>query len=406
MSLIKCSECNEELSDKASICPHCGNPIHIDAVPIKELFSFKRTARIVIMGSAILILLAIIFLLSFHIPLPSSKYFNQQISKISDNTIQTIKSFSNFFTDKTNNQTQIIESDNSQQITQPVQQSTELPTPIKTDPLLVQISSNGTKIYQVQYNNIWGYEFYTSKIDQTGNIDIGSVQKQKISKLLKDIEFPPSLTKKLAIIYVDPALINQKTVMQFPWTKNNISIIALQPEGGLFQTVEGGATIFINYLSTPDLSLLTHELGHLIGHYLTEQEWAQFYKLRGIPDDTPQYSSNWNLSPQEDFAEVYKAVYGFSTINTGFGLLVPQYGGETPMTPCNTLFDTTRENYGLNDAMLSEKTMAIINADPKLQECRKNNNRLSPVGGSMIYISQIDEPTKQFIEGVVDRINH
>lgn len=27
MSLIKCSECGKEISDKATVCPSCGNPI-------------------------------------------------------------------------------------------------------------------------------------------------------------------------------------------------------------------------------------------------------------------------------------------------------------------------------------------------------------------------------------------
>ena len=30
MSLIVCSECGKEISDKASICIHCGNPIYKD----------------------------------------------------------------------------------------------------------------------------------------------------------------------------------------------------------------------------------------------------------------------------------------------------------------------------------------------------------------------------------------
>lgn len=29
MALIKCSECNNEVSDKAAFCPKCGNPINI-----------------------------------------------------------------------------------------------------------------------------------------------------------------------------------------------------------------------------------------------------------------------------------------------------------------------------------------------------------------------------------------
>lgn len=27
MALIKCKECGKEISDKAKVCPHCGNPI-------------------------------------------------------------------------------------------------------------------------------------------------------------------------------------------------------------------------------------------------------------------------------------------------------------------------------------------------------------------------------------------
>ena len=29
MSLIKCSECGNEISDKASACPHCGSPVYM-----------------------------------------------------------------------------------------------------------------------------------------------------------------------------------------------------------------------------------------------------------------------------------------------------------------------------------------------------------------------------------------
>jgi len=34
MGLIKCSECNNEVSSKASSCPKCGAPIAIDNAPI------------------------------------------------------------------------------------------------------------------------------------------------------------------------------------------------------------------------------------------------------------------------------------------------------------------------------------------------------------------------------------
>lgn len=37
MSLIKCSECGREISDKATACPHCGAPVEIESdEPVKE----------------------------------------------------------------------------------------------------------------------------------------------------------------------------------------------------------------------------------------------------------------------------------------------------------------------------------------------------------------------------------
>jgi len=33
MSLIKCSECNKEISDKADKCPYCGNPMQEQQQP-------------------------------------------------------------------------------------------------------------------------------------------------------------------------------------------------------------------------------------------------------------------------------------------------------------------------------------------------------------------------------------
>jgi len=35
MALIKCSECGKEISDKASTCPHCGNPINQSKVLVQ-----------------------------------------------------------------------------------------------------------------------------------------------------------------------------------------------------------------------------------------------------------------------------------------------------------------------------------------------------------------------------------
>ena len=41
--LIKCEECNKEVSDKATACPSCGNPINVNAKSedVKEVITEK-----------------------------------------------------------------------------------------------------------------------------------------------------------------------------------------------------------------------------------------------------------------------------------------------------------------------------------------------------------------------------
>lgn len=34
MTLIKCSECGKEISDKATVCPGCGNPLTVEPAPV------------------------------------------------------------------------------------------------------------------------------------------------------------------------------------------------------------------------------------------------------------------------------------------------------------------------------------------------------------------------------------
>jgi len=67
--------------------------------------------------------------------------------------------------------------------------------------------------------------------------------------------------------------------------------------------------------------VLTHELGHGIALKLTESEWKEFYKLRGIPSGTPKQTTKWELSPEEDFTEVYAHVLVKKPIQTQYGKL-------------------------------------------------------------------------------------
>lgn len=40
MALINCPECNKEISNKASVCIHCGCPVDID--PSKAIYCYKK----------------------------------------------------------------------------------------------------------------------------------------------------------------------------------------------------------------------------------------------------------------------------------------------------------------------------------------------------------------------------
>lgn len=174
-----------------------------------------------------------------------------------------------------------------------------------------QANARGGKTYSTQDNNFWGYEFYTSNVDKSGNIDIGSNSKQKIAHLLNALKYPKSLTKKLIIINLDPTIVGENDAIQVPWTGRPALLLSAttMEDSGSFSKIGEGAVIFLNYSSNYDDATLTHELGHYIGAQLTDAEWGKFYKLRNIASGTPKMSNTWEQSPTEDFAEVYKATY-------------------------------------------------------------------------------------------------
>ena len=46
MALIKCNECLGQISDKAQVCPHCGNPMiqqELNKEKIEQIKQKKRT---------------------------------------------------------------------------------------------------------------------------------------------------------------------------------------------------------------------------------------------------------------------------------------------------------------------------------------------------------------------------
>lgn len=45
MSLIKCSECGKEISDKAPACPMCGNPLNVAVTTNSKPVEIERTSK-------------------------------------------------------------------------------------------------------------------------------------------------------------------------------------------------------------------------------------------------------------------------------------------------------------------------------------------------------------------------
>lgn len=88
MALIKCSECGQEISDKAVACPNCGNPNNLLQNEIKQETIRKKVInkKFVIIGiSVLLVIIAVISIVIYN------KNKKTPIEKIVDNDFQTLK---------------------------------------------------------------------------------------------------------------------------------------------------------------------------------------------------------------------------------------------------------------------------------------------------------------------------
>ncbi|WP_305152237.1 zinc ribbon domain-containing protein [uncultured Dubosiella sp.] len=60
MALIKCPECNHEISDKAKVCPNCGNPMKKASLPNLSKLNKKPSKKMIVVGVATAIVLVAI----------------------------------------------------------------------------------------------------------------------------------------------------------------------------------------------------------------------------------------------------------------------------------------------------------------------------------------------------------
>ena len=239
-----------------------------------------------------------------------------------------------------------------------------------------------------EVNNL-GYTFYLGEIDN-GNSIINDTLKNEITKIIYDSKFPKSLLKNTAIIITNSLAIKPNQYIKMGNIKLSLYNFgsSFVCEGGIFEQYSNGKyAIYINkdFIINKKMSLkeiLTHELGHIIESKLTTDDWKKYYSLRNIPTNTELDKNEqlWNLSPREDFAEVYKNTFTNIDVRTFYGDLKPVWG-----------FDLICGDKGSQSCRIK-----VLSNPEKYPDDFKLG---SP------YESTVNQKTKDFIKSIINKLN-
>jgi hypothetical protein len=298
-------------------------------------------------------------------------------------------------------------------------------------------TDTGTEVHLQEVKNL-GYTFYLAEIDSVGATSITDDLKNQITSIIYTAKFPANLLKETPIIILNSLALTGDQYISV--SNGNLNIPDLKPdflsEGGLYLSYPNGSSVIVinkSALLKGDFKeVLTHELGHAVGSKLTDQDWAQFYKLRNIPTNQTRRGTTWKTSPTEDFAEVYKNIFTSYDIKTFYGQYVPRFGKtEGYMSECYGAYDNAFNKYQpkpvmdesssgllmLNQDVLSysmgevsDSVLSQINSDEILQSCRRDimtnpDKHQSEWGRGVPYKSSVDQATKDFILNIVARLN-
>lgn len=381
MSLIKCSECNKEVSENALACPHCGNP-KLEKQPI-IVHAHRSGVRQRVIILFIILIILFTFLVIFV--LPKEEYKNQISSFLSDQFLK-IK---------------------------------ELQTGAGQEKIdRMQEVADKNKIPISKISNL-GITFYIGEIEYANTTNITDDLKNRITKILYNAHTPKSVIERTSIIILNNLAMESGQYVDFLDNKMMIPTLNADflSEGGLYfiynyndQEMANSAIIFLNKSAIGGslIEVLTHEFGHAVSSTLTKQEWVKYYQLRNIPTGTPREGLSWNLSPQEDFAEVYKNVYTNLDIRTYYGILSSGIGDMC----CSKIYNKLKYGDGpIFPSFLSldedAKKEAKIITNPDLQKCRRNvlmdyskcDSDFGVIFGAP-YKSTVNQATKDFITKV------
>lgn len=284
------------------------------------------------------------------------------------------------------------------------------------------IASSAEMIPLQQINNV-GFTFYLGQIDYPNTPGLTDEIKNNITQIIYDAKFSNNLSKNIAIIITNTLAVTPNQYLDSPFGKVKmvqLPPVFLQGGGAYSQHIGNLSFIFINknQLNSSRLNdILTHELGHYVGGFLTTTDWEQYYKLRQIPTGTPLYTSNWMLSPGEDFADVYKNVFTKEKVQTYYGLLI-RGGYLYYENECGKIYDKLMENYkkkkypntdSWNIFMLKEEDTDIT-SNKELQDCRKKvlldpEKYIEDWQYGVPYYSFVSQATKTFVINTINKLS-
>ncbi|MDD4989590.1 MAG: hypothetical protein PHV42_04170, partial [Candidatus Pacebacteria bacterium] len=178
MALIKCTECGQDISTEAPVCPHCGKPnLPIPQKAPEQNLPKKGTAKAII-G---FLILGLIFFTFYCITRASASYSGPGtfVGNLSQdlNRGDFKKVFNDIFSSNQDNKS------------------------IHTSPASVKTNS-GTQVALQEVKNL-GYDFYLGEIETSGTTNINDDLKNQITKVAYTGQFPPSLLKSDPIIILN-----------------------------------------------------------------------------------------------------------------------------------------------------------------------------------------------------------
>jgi hypothetical protein len=241
--------------------------------------------------------------------------------------------------------------------------------------------------YKTREIKQYGYTIFVGAISDNPQHNFNQYLDQIIPYLL-EIKFPRALIEDSAFIIVDT---NTKgRIVSVGNALYNLSgmidSIESKKEGGVFISFPNAQKfIGINSTNLPSgfYPILTHELGHVIYNVMTKAEKDEWSKLRGEPVIADPYRkwTDWELSRNEDFAEVFKYLYGQNkNADNYYWDMHTAY----KTRPCRSYYTTEELDKLLLDPNEYYKLMNIYSP------CYKNEPP--------------DDQTKAFIQSVLDRI--